>query len=329
MRSSDGGLQIGFQVWAQNVSWTDLMQAATAIEERGFDSLWSNDHFFPLAGYELEVNGSLTGPIFEGWMTLAGFVARTTRIRLGCMVSAAGYRNPGLLVKMASALDHAAGGRLVLGIGAGWYDRDHVGFGYELPPVSERLDRMEESVVAIRRLLDGETVTIDGRWVRMVAARNDPAPFQDRMPLLVGGSGKRRTLPVVARYADWWNGEGAPDEIARKNAVIDALCREAGRRPGDVFRTVGITPPLIRERRSEAAEVLVETLVGHGMPLPDARTSAAESEVVGPVERVAEHLQRYADAGAAQLVFDWPPPFDTGTLDALSTLRRELRTRMG
>ena len=320
-------LQIGFQVWAQNVSWPDLMAAASDIEARGFDSLWSNDHFFPIAGYQLEVNKSLEGPIFEAWMTLAGFVARTRRIRVGCMVSAAGYRNPGLLVKMASTLDHAAGGRLVLGIGGGWYDRDHVGFGYDYPPVAGRLDRMEETVLAVRRLLDGETVTMEGRWVRLVSARNDPAPPQDRLPLLVGGSGERRTLPVVARYADWWNGEGTPDEIARKNALVDRLCIAAGRRPDEVFRTVGLPPPLVRESRTEAEEVLADTLVRHGMPPGEARRSVAGSEMVGSIGRVAEALARYSDAGAAQVMFDWPAPFDGETLDALAALRGELRQR--
>ena len=324
MRVPDKPLQIGFQVWAQNVSWPDLMAAASDIEARGFDSLWSNDHFFPIAGYELEVNPDLEGPIFEGWMTLAGFVARTRRIKVGCMVSAAGYRNPALLVKMASTLDHAAGGRLVLGIGAGWYDRDHVGFGYEYPEVAGRLDRLEETVIALKRLLDGETVTMDGRWVRLVSARNDPAPLQDRLPLLVGGSGERRTLSVVARYADWWNGEGTPEEIARKNALIDRQCRAAGRGPADVFRTVGMPPPLIRERRAEAVEVLTDILVRHGMPLDEARMSAVGSGMVGPIGRVAEALVPYAGAGAAQVVFDWPSPFDGKTLDALAILRREL-----
>lgn len=175
----DEPLRIGFQVWAQNVPWPDLMAAASDIEALGFDSMWSNDHFFPIAGYQLEVNHRLEGPIFGGWATLAGFVARTRRMRVGCMVSAAGYRNPGLLVKMASTLDHAARGRLVLGIGAGWYG--------------------------------------------------------------------------------------------------------------------------------------------------EARMSVARSEMVGPLCRVGEALARYSDAGAAQVVFDWPAPFDGETLDAPAALRSELR----
>ena len=322
MRARPVPLQIGFQVWAQNVSWADLMNTAAAIEDTGFDSLWSNDHFFPLAGYESDVNDSLEGSMFEGWITLAGFVARTRSILLGCMVSAAGYRNPVLLVKMAITLDHASGGRLVPGIGAGWYRRDHDSSGYELPPVSDRLDRLEESVRAISRLLDGEAITTDGRWVRMVGARNDPPPLQERLPLLVGGSGERRTLPVVARYADWWNGEGAAEEIARNNAIIDQHCQAAGRRPTDIFRTVGISPPLIRDSWSEAEEAMMETLAGHGVPPSEARRSTAASDVVGPPDQVSEALARYARAGAAQLVFDWPPPFDEQTLDAPAILRR-------
>lgn len=317
-------LRIGFQVWAQHVSWTELMDAAVAIESRGFDSLWSNDHFFPIAGYQLDVNETLEGPIFEAWMVLSGFVACTGSIRVGCMVSGAGYRNPGVVVKMASSLDHAAGGRLVLGIGAGWYGRDHLAFGFRDPGVGGRLDRLEETVIAVRRLLDGETVTMQGAWVRMVDARNDPPPLQERMPLLVGGSGERRTLPLVARHADWWNGEGTPEDIARKNALIDRLCRRAGRRPADIVRTVGLAPPVIRSSASEAAEISVDTLVRHGMPLPDAKAAAADSPFVGTPDQVAAELVRYAGVGAEEVVFDWPPPFDTGTLDALASLRRGL-----
>ena len=324
MSSAGRPLRIGFQIWAQNVSWPELMSAASSIEARGFDSLWSNDHFFPIAGYQLDVNESLEGPTFEGWMVLSGLVACTSTIRVGCMVSGAGYRNPGLLVKMASTLDHASAGRLVLGIGAGWYERDHAAFGFLHPDVGERIDRLEESVTAIRRLLDGEIVTMKGNWVRMVDARNDPPPIQKRLPLLVGGSGERRTLPVVARYADWWNGEGTPEDIARKNALIDRLCRIAGRRPDDIVRTVGLAPPVIRSTAAEAVEVSVDVLVRHGMPTPDARVAAADSPSVGTSDQVAAHLIRYADAGAREVVFDWPTPYDTETLDALAILRREL-----
>lgn len=298
------------------------MDAATAIESRSFDSLWSNDHFLPIAGHGLDVNESLRGPVFEAWMVLSGFVSVTESIRVGCMVSGAAYRNPGLLLKMASTLDHASGGRLVLGIGAGWYEREHVAFGFRNLEVGQRLDRMEESVIAIRKLLDGESVTMQGGWVRMVEARNDPPPLQKRMPLLVGGSGERRTLPVVARYADWWNGEGTPEEIARKNALVDDLCRAASRSPADIVRTVGLAPPVIRSTNREAVEAAVDILVRHGMPPAEARSAAADSPSVGTPDEVAEQLVRYAGAGAEEVVFDWPSPFDRETLDTLSAIRR-------
>lgn len=117
------------------MSWAESIDTGAAIESRGFDSLWSNDHFFPIAGYQPDANERLAGPIFEAWMVLSGFVACTKTIRVGWMVSEAGYRNPGLLLKMASTLNHAAGGRLVLGIGAGWYQRDGVAFGFPHPGV--------------------------------------------------------------------------------------------------------------------------------------------------------------------------------------------------
>ncbi len=317
-------VRMGFQVWAQHVSWAELMGAATSIEGRGFDSLWSNDHFFPIAGYELDVNQRLEGPIFEGWTVLSGFVAHTNAVRVGCMVSAAGFRNPGLLVKMATSLDHASGGRLVLGIGAGWYERDHIAFGLDHPTVGERLDRLDETVVAIRRLLDGETVSMEGRWVRMVKARNDPPPLQKNMPLLVGGSGERRSLPLAARFADWWNGEGTPEEIARKNVLLDRMTEAAGRRPADLIRTVGLPNPLIRSSRAEAAEVAAAILARHGMPAGQACAAAVRSPLVGPSDQVAAYLRRYAEVGVAEVVFDWPSPFDVETLDALAILRREM-----
>ena len=317
-------LRIGFQVWGQNVAWEELMGAAASIESRGFDSVWSNDHFFPIAGYQPDADEFLEGPIFESWMILSGFVARTSAIRVGCMVAGAGYRNPGLLVKMASTLDHASRGRLVLGIGAGWYERDHVAFGFDYPGVAGRLDRLEESVIAIRKLLDGETVTMQGNWVRMFEARNDPPPFRKRMPLLVGGSGERRTLPIVARYADWWNGEGTPGEIARKNLLIDRLSVSAGRRPSDIVRTVGLPPPTIRRSTSEATEFSVDVLTRHGMPTQEARSVSADSPSVGTLDQVAAQLVRYAEAGAEEVVFDWPSPFDKETLDGLAILHREL-----
>jgi alkanesulfonate monooxygenase SsuD/methylene tetrahydromethanopterin reductase-like flavin-dependent oxidoreductase (luciferase family) len=317
-------LELGFQVWAQNVTWDDLMAQASAIDALGFDTLWSNDHFYPLVSMDDAINRTLTVPIFEGWMVLGGFAAATERVRLGCLVSGAGYRNVGVLAKMATTLDHASHGRAVLGIGAGWFEREHTSFGLEFPSAGARLDRLEESAAALRRLLDGETVTAEGAWVRLREARLDPAPRQARLPIMIGGSGPRRTLPIVARFADVWNGEGTPAELAERNRRLDELCAEAGRAPTAVVRTVGLPPPLIRDTAAEAAAALVAIFTRHGMPAALAREQAQASAMVGPADRVAAELAAYHRAGADGVIFDWPSPFDPETLAALAGPVRQL-----
>lgn len=314
----NGRLEIGFQVWAQFVAWDDLMRAGTQIDRLGFDTLWSNDHFYPLVGTDAAINNALHGPIFEGWMVLSGFAHTTERVRLGCMVSGGAYRNVGLLGKMATTLDHASHGRAIVGLGAGWYEREHASFGFDFPPTRQRLDRLEESARALRLLFSGAPVDFEGTWVNLREARLDPGPVQSILPLLIGGSGPRRTLPIVARYADMWNGEGSPEEFAQKSQLLSDLCRTEGRTPDAVTRTVGLPPPFIRSTQGEAAHAAIEVLCAHGMPHAVAEQYASTSPLVGPVERVADHLAAYGASGADGVVFDWPAPFDEVTLAALS-----------
>jgi alkanesulfonate monooxygenase SsuD/methylene tetrahydromethanopterin reductase-like flavin-dependent oxidoreductase (luciferase family) len=233
-------------------------------------------------------------------------------------VSSVSYRSPTILVKMATALDHASGGRAVLGIGAGWHATEHSAFGFELPSVGERLDRLEEAGWICRQMLDGGQATLDGRWFRADGAPNDPPPVQARLPLLIGGSGERRTLPIVARCADIWNGEGDAETWARKSSLLTDLCHQHGRDPGTLRRTVGLPPPLVRRDRAEAVAILTDHLVRHAIPVADARNSAEASPLVGTVEQVAAELRNYQAAGADEVMFDWPPQSDEQTLVALA-----------
>lgn len=326
--TADVPLRIGFQVWGQFVTWSDLMAVGRRIEDLGFDSLYSNDHLLPVAGGGPEALEMVRGPVWDGWMTLAGWAPITSRVRLGCLVSGVPFRNPALTVRMATALDHASAGRAILGLGAGWHAAEHHTFGFVYPSLRERLDRLEEAVRICRQMLDGEAAQLVGTWYTVDGARNEPAPLQARLPLLVGGSGERRTLPLVARYADIWNGEGDPATYARKSALLDDLCRVAGRDPTSVDRTVGLPPPLIRPRREAAVTALAESLARHGLPGADARAAADGSALVGTLEQVTDHLLEYARAGAREVIFDWPTPPDEATLEALAgpvreTLRRE------
>lgn len=312
-------LRLGFQVWSQYVTWPELMAVGHEVDELGFDELWSNDHFFPQAAAGVGELGHLDGPVIEGWSILFGWAGVTSRARLGCLVSGAGYRNPGLLVKMATALDHATGGRAALGLGAGWFEREHQAFGFEFPPLGQRLDRMGEAAAICRGLLDGSSVTYDGQWFSAVDARNDPPPLQSRLPLVIGGNGEKRTLRTVAEYADIWNADqGDPEAFRRRSGILDEHCRAVGRDPGSIERTAGLPAPCIRPTREEAVEALTGILMHQAMPRDAARQMAEGSPFAGPVDMVVAGLRAYRDAGLGAVMFDWPAPFDRPTLEALA-----------
>jgi F420-dependent oxidoreductase-like protein len=318
------GISIGFQAWATNTSWRELMAAGRSVDDSGFEALWSNDHFLPALGAEAVV-GPVDGPVFEGWSTLMGWAAVTSRVRLGCLVSGVAYRNPALLVRLATALDHASAGRAVLGIGAGWHEREHGMFGFAFPSLRERLDRLDEAAAICRGLLDGARVTHAGQWFETLDAVNDPLPVQARLPLVIGGSGEKRTLRIVARYADWWNADGDdPAELTRLNGVLDEHCAAVGRDPTSIRRTIGQRPPLVRSTTRIARRDLAAILVAHGMPAAVAREAAAENPYAGPISAVADRLASMAEAGASLVVFDWPAPFDAATLEALASLAPSL-----
>ena len=314
-----GRLRIGFQVWSQFVSWPELMRIGREIDSLGFDELWSNDHLLPQAAGGVGALGEIDGPVFEGWSVLFGWAGITARARMGCLVSGAAYRNPGLLVKMATALDHASGGRAVLGIGAGWFEREHRAFGFDFPPVGRRLDRLAEAAAIARRLLDGSTATFEGDWFSAVDARNDPPPIQPRLPLAIGGSGEKRTLRIVAEHADIWNADGDdPESFRRRNGILDEHCRSVGRAPESIERTAGLPPPCIRATREESVATLAGILEHQAMPRADAVRMAAASPFAAPAEAVVDELRRYRDAGLGAVMFDWPAPFDRPTLEALA-----------
>ena len=314
-----GRLRLGFQVWGQYVTWAELMAIGREIDELGFDELWSNDHFFPQAAAGVGELGELDGPVFEGWSILFGWAGITRHARMGCLVSGGGYRNPGLLVKMATALDHASGGRAALGLGAGWFEREHRAFGFEFPALGQRLDRLAEAAAICRGLLDGSSVTYDGTWFTADDARNDPPPLQPWLPIAIGGSGEKRTLRIVAQYADIWNADqDDPESFRRRNAILDEHCRVVGRAPGSIERTAGLPAPCIRPTREAAVEALTAILQQQAMPYEAALEMASGSPFAGPVDSVVAELRRYREAGLGAVMFDWPSPFDRPTLEALA-----------
>lgn len=311
-------MRLGFQVWGQSISWADLMATGPRIEALGFASLFANDHLMPILG---DADGPIVGsdgPVFEGWMTLAGWASLTGRVPLGIMVCGVGYRNVGLTVKMATALDHATGGRAILGLGAGWHEPEHRAFGYEVLSLGDRISRLDEAARVVRGLLDGEAVTFEGSWVTARGLRNLPSPVQSRLPFLIGGSGERRTLRIVARDADIWNGEGDPATYARKNAILDGHCTEIGRDPAEIRRTVGVPPICIRDSRAGAVEALTGILGAQGGSPTDARAWAESSPLADTEAAVVALLRAWREAGAEEAISDLPWPHDDETLERLA-----------
>jgi F420-dependent oxidoreductase-like protein len=195
-------------------------------EETGWDSAWAFDHFFSLGQNEMDQT-------LEGWTLLAAMAAKTSRVQLGLMVTGNTHRNPAVLAKQAVTVDHISNGRLILGMGAGWNEREHHAYGIDFPSPGERVDRLGEALEMFRLLETQERTTFNGSYYTLDNAPFEPKPVHGHMPILIGTAG-RRMLRHVARYADYWDGGEDPDAYAANAERLQALCREVGRDPSEI-----------------------------------------------------------------------------------------------
>ena len=312
-------MRFGAAFWINRTSWPALFDACRAVEAAGWDSLWIDDHL-------LADEGDPGDDKLEGWATLAALAVTVPRIRLGLLVAANTFRNPGLTAKLATTLDHLSGGRLVLGLGGGWFAREHEAFGIDFGQgFGDRLDRLDEATGLIRRLLDGETVTHRGAYYSMHEAMCRPRTLQARLPILIGGSGPTKTLRTTARYADLWNGFGTPDRIAEVGATLDARCDEIGRSPGEIERTVTINA--VVRATADAAETAWRALADRhgivGRVGPDGTERGLDAH--GPAPVLARLADAYRWAGIGEVIVVFRSPFDLETIERLADVRAALQ----
>ena len=240
-------MRFGLDIAQQRMPWEEVVSRVRFAEELGFKGAWGFDHFQPMYGEG-------PGECFEGMTTLAALAGATSRIRLGLLVTGMTYRHPSVLAAQAVTVDHASGGRLELSFGAAWHDKEHHELGIPFPPLSERFDLLEDSLEIVTRLMTGEEVSYEGKVVSLTDAALRPAPVQaPHPPIWIGGSGPTRTLPLVARFADYWHAWGTPGSLQEANDRIDALAVEAGRDPSDITRTSSLSLDDLDTARRHAA----------------------------------------------------------------------------
>lgn len=279
-----------FSIWPTlSQPWQDVLAVARHAEATGWDGVYVADHFMGSGGEF----GPDTTPNLEATGTLAALAVATERVRLGTLVLGNTYRHPAVVANWAATVDHVSGGRLVLGIGAGWQQNEHDEYGIELPPPGERVARFEEACLVVKGLLRDERTTMGGRHYQLTDAVAEPKPVQQPLPLLIGGKGDRM-MGVVARHADQWNMWGLPDTIAERSAFLDRRCEAVGRDPGLI------------ERSAQALVWLTDDPAGAAAFL--ART-APRPAVAGPLDHLVETVAGWQAVGLDELIV---PDFTLG-----------------
>jgi probable F420-dependent oxidoreductase len=284
--------------------WGDVVSVVRHAEATGWDGAYIADHFVGEAGSRAG-SKPLTPGYLESTAALSALAAITSRLRLGAMVFGITYRHPAVLANWAAACDVISGGRTVLGVGAGWQQNEHDQLGIRLGPPGERIDRLVEGLVVLRRLLTEDRVSVEGRFYSLHDAVCDPKPVQARLPILVGGTGNRM-LGVVARHADEWNTWSTPASMKERAAVLDRRCEAIGRDPATIARS---TQALFAVIDDDAEADRFEARY------------APQPAVAGRPDRIAERIVAWRDAGVDEIVVpDWPLGTGVQRTDAMDAL---------
>jgi F420-dependent oxidoreductase-like protein len=256
-------VRFGLDVAQQRMPWSEVASRTRFAEDLGFDGVWGFDHFQPMYG-------SGPGECFEGYTTLAALAAITTRVRLGLLVTGITYRHPSVLTAEAITIDHVSNGRLELAVGSAWFDAEHRQLGIPFPPTRDRVDMLDEAVELMIGLMTTDGYSFSGKHFQLRDATLFPRPVQQpHIPVWIGGTGERRTLPLVARFGDAWHGFGGVAELRPKSRRIDELAEAEGRDPAAILR-------------------------------------AASLSLDDPMDAVKRTVDEWRDAGFGYLIVGWP-----------------------
>ncbi len=310
-------IRFGLQLWNQVYTWPEAREAARKVEALGYDQLWTWEH-------ALACMGAPDQDTFDAYTLLTAWSQVTSQVELGVLTGANTFWNPGLLAKKVTTLDHVSGGRAILGLGAGWFEPEHSAFGIEFGSgFGDRLAWLDESVGAVRSLLDGNTVTSpENGHYSMTEARLHPLPIRDRLPILVGGGGERKTLRTVARYADIWNWVALEDlDVMRhKHAVLEQRCEEVGRDHTEIERSAFLSP-VIRDTEAEALRFFRTQMEANRL---DESVLDDDDIYVTTPQRMAELMVAWRDIGVTSFIIEVAAPFDEETVERFATEIRPL-----
>ena len=301
------GVRLGILPWSQATDWASLESVARRAEALGYEHVWAWDHLHAIFGDPDQ-------PIFEGWMTLAAWAEVTERVRLGLLVGANTFRNPGVVAKMATTLDHISRGRAILGLGGAWFAHEHQAHGIDFGTGhGQRLDWLHEAVAAIRAVLDGEAATSPpgGRY-RFDHLQQLPPPVQPRLPIMIGGSGEKKTLRTVAMYADMWNAMGTTDFLRHKVSVLQEHCAAVGRDITEIELTVGCKP-VIRNTEAEARRAWEAQMAHNRTPMREVADD--DTFWIGTPDQIAARMVEARSLGFDTFIAEVAAPYDAETLE--------------
>jgi alkanesulfonate monooxygenase SsuD/methylene tetrahydromethanopterin reductase-like flavin-dependent oxidoreductase (luciferase family) len=309
-------VKLGINLWSQASDWPSFLAAGRRADDLGYDTLWTWDHIYAIFGDPHQ-------PIFEGYTALAALAQATERIRLGLFVGANTFRNPGLAAKAITTIDHISDGRAIAGIGGAWFELEHQAFGLDFGSgFGQRLDWLAEAAPALRAMLDGTPVTspAGGRYA-FDELRLDPLPLQTHLPIMIGGGGEKKTLRIVAQWADMWNVFGTPETVAAKDEILRTHCADVGRDSTQIERTLGCKVTI---RSSEAeAERVRRSLLEHNRT-PMSRVEGDVSFWTGTAEQIAETMTQYIRVGFEHFIVELPAPYDVETMESLVKVVRPM-----